>query len=295
MTTNRKTEFPDFDNGILFDAIAERLAPFGFSDSSWANDVCPSIGRFIDRDESRFIHIFVDYRHGSEFDPESELPRISMICADWPGKEDCGYFHDTESVVRAALELVRESGIDAHQMPLNFGGLGISFDRATEFVRDMFAAGLAWHWDDSPAGIGNRATPESDWVDVFSPEQCASLDPVRVALHSLNWGRFECVHGYSLAVLQQMESETELTLPGFYRWQSGGNLFVLRKDSGRFDWLVSDADGTGIPTHGESALLCVYDSESGDEIQCFNFGPGELSGPVFSRIEREFLEKESSK
>jgi hypothetical protein len=43
MTKQYMTAFPDFDNGDTFDTLLAALEPMGFIDSSYKNDVSPSI------------------------------------------------------------------------------------------------------------------------------------------------------------------------------------------------------------------------------------------------------------
>jgi len=54
------THFPDFDNDALFEEVLDLLEPFGFVDTTWGNDECPSIG-FLDEDGDDLIRVWVDY------------------------------------------------------------------------------------------------------------------------------------------------------------------------------------------------------------------------------------------
>ena len=53
-------EFPDFDNAEAFEAMLAALAPMGFVDASWHNDVCPSIG-LCRPSGDRILAVYVDY------------------------------------------------------------------------------------------------------------------------------------------------------------------------------------------------------------------------------------------
>jgi hypothetical protein len=82
METNYKTEFPRYD-----DTLPELK---GFVDSSWHNDACPSLMKYID-DKGTFIQIFCDYKDKSESDfadvNVENYRRFSMMLAsnehDW--------------------------------------------------------------------------------------------------------------------------------------------------------------------------------------------------------------------
>ena len=60
MSKHYLTQFKDFDNGDLFDKLLWALKPYGFEDTSWKNDTCPSIGK--QKNEEDYIQIFVDYK-----------------------------------------------------------------------------------------------------------------------------------------------------------------------------------------------------------------------------------------
>lgn len=59
-TPHYLTQFPDYDNGEAFEALAAELAPFGFKDWSWKNDENPCIG--IELDMERTLSIYVEYK-----------------------------------------------------------------------------------------------------------------------------------------------------------------------------------------------------------------------------------------
>jgi hypothetical protein len=63
---NITTEFPAFDNVDAFTTILEAFAPLGFVDTSWSNDVCPSIGLFTEDGDETIYRIWIDYRDPSK-------------------------------------------------------------------------------------------------------------------------------------------------------------------------------------------------------------------------------------
>ena len=287
----RETVFPDYDNAPLFDAILARLAPFGFVDSSYGNDACPSMTRELKSD--KFISVFVDYVHGTEHNLAPDAPRVYLLEPDAPNP-DRGAFMDVESATCAALGLARVHQPGAAGMSLDFGGLGMTYRRACEFLRDLNSAGLLWHMDDSPQGLGHR-DDSGDWVDLFSPEQCERLAAAQLAACAFTYGRFEDIHGYCLHVIGQWpEPESgALSLPGFIAHTTGGGCMALAKESDLLQWLVTDESGAYIPDESDSVLLGVYDLVTGGELSMFTFKPGELNAGVFAEIERAFTSKES--
>lgn len=78
---NYKQEFPNYDD------VLPTLE--GFSDSSWHNDACPSLMRYID--DSTFIQIFCDYKDQANSDfadlDFARYTRFNMMLAnsekDW--------------------------------------------------------------------------------------------------------------------------------------------------------------------------------------------------------------------
>jgi hypothetical protein len=292
-----KTEFPGFDNGPLFESLLARLAPFGFTDSSWVNDTCPSISS-PELDGGIFVTIHVEFIHGSEFEVSPADARIFVNSPDIPGSISTPYA-DAESAIADALRRVADTGHGARDMPLDFGGLGITQSRAFEFIRDMQAAGLLWHMDDSPEGIGNPAKPGdlSTWQDVFSPEQCERLAPVQLAMRTLDsWGRFEDVHGYCIAVVTAADNATPVALDGFAVWETGGGCRALGKNvAGGLQFLITDESGCYVPTFGEAIGVGLYSQEHGDELQSWDFAPGEFSPGRFAEIERKAMEKFADK
>jgi hypothetical protein len=59
MTQDYKVEFPRYDD--------ELPTLKGFEDSSWHNDACPSLMKYID-DKGTFVQIFCDYKNKEESD-----------------------------------------------------------------------------------------------------------------------------------------------------------------------------------------------------------------------------------
>jgi len=67
----------DYDNHEFFNELNEALAPLGFEDYSYCNDVCPSIGLEIVKD--MLIQIFVEYKDPALRECEGE--EALVICA----------------------------------------------------------------------------------------------------------------------------------------------------------------------------------------------------------------------
>lgn len=63
---NIATEFPAFDNLAAFATILEAFAPLGFVDTSWSNDVCPSIGLFTEDGDETIYRIWIDFADPSK-------------------------------------------------------------------------------------------------------------------------------------------------------------------------------------------------------------------------------------
>jgi hypothetical protein len=61
MTKQYMTAFPDFDNGDTFDTLLAALEPMGFIDSSYKNDVSPSI-MLPNKYDLSAITVWVDYK-----------------------------------------------------------------------------------------------------------------------------------------------------------------------------------------------------------------------------------------
>ena len=61
MTKQYMTAFPDFDNGDTFDTLLAALEPMGFFDSSYKNDVSPSI-MLPNKYDLSAITVWVDYK-----------------------------------------------------------------------------------------------------------------------------------------------------------------------------------------------------------------------------------------
>lgn len=51
----------DYDNGPLFNETGRFLSRFGFTDSTWGNDTCPSVYYETDPTQEFACHVFVDY------------------------------------------------------------------------------------------------------------------------------------------------------------------------------------------------------------------------------------------
>ena len=63
---NIATEFPAFDNLAAFNTILEAFAPFGFVDTSWSNDVSPSVGLFTEDGDETIYRIWIDFADPSK-------------------------------------------------------------------------------------------------------------------------------------------------------------------------------------------------------------------------------------
>ena len=93
----------DFDNADEFWRIADALAPDGFTDFTYGNDLCPSLGIEIRPDE--FIRVWVDYADPSQ--RELPIPRLGVEFEEgkprrlWQGES-------VEEAIRVARQFVRD-------------------------------------------------------------------------------------------------------------------------------------------------------------------------------------------
>lgn len=59
----------NYDNESKFNELASILNDF--EDSSWKNDTCPSLHKWINEDEDHYIQVFVDYANPEMREDES--------------------------------------------------------------------------------------------------------------------------------------------------------------------------------------------------------------------------------
>ena len=99
--TNSKTplyllEHPDFDNGEIFETLLKELAPLGFVDSSWRNDLCPCARVQLAQPESeygeQYIQIHVNYS-ATELMDDPEVNSTYFL--SWQGQGMNGVLCDT--------------------------------------------------------------------------------------------------------------------------------------------------------------------------------------------------------
>jgi hypothetical protein len=96
------TEFPKFDNIDAFNKILGAVQPLGFEDTSWSNDVSPSIGIYDDADEYIF-RLWVDFK-----DPaQREYDDLSVYVMTL-GDEDIVAANDVDTFVQDVLTKLTE-------------------------------------------------------------------------------------------------------------------------------------------------------------------------------------------
>ena len=87
-----KTEFPKFDNGDAFEAMAVALTPYGFKDGSWHNDANPSLMAENTADSERYLQVYVtskdDIADGT-FAPFGIWNSITDVFTDYQTLGEC--------------------------------------------------------------------------------------------------------------------------------------------------------------------------------------------------------------
>lgn len=68
------------------------------------------------------------------------------------------------------------------------------------FIRDLSAAGLLFHFEDSPETVGNLG-PGGEWIPTFEPGECAAVAARVADLYALDWGPYSCPCGFALRVM----------------------------------------------------------------------------------------------
>ena len=119
-----KVEFSDYDNGELFERMLAALIPHGYSDSSWRNDACPSMGMVLENG-GYSLQIHIDYadpemRAYPMDDPEPHKIISIYMSNDGTDHEDFGQYADEAEAIKAAISAAekRKAIIDAD--PLSF-------------------------------------------------------------------------------------------------------------------------------------------------------------------------------
>lgn len=91
-----------YDNQANFDKVLAALVPFGFTDSSWCNDNCPSVALYEDNDTGEeIVKVWVDYRDPMERENGPEMDQF-CVYSDHDQLRYCG--EDVEAAINAALK-----------------------------------------------------------------------------------------------------------------------------------------------------------------------------------------------
>ena len=75
-----------------------------------------------------------------------------------------------------------------------------TLSEAKEWIEELYAQGMLFHFDDSTHDIGN--TIDGQWVNLWSEEEADIISDRRDELYdkSFDWGEFGCPIGYALHV-----------------------------------------------------------------------------------------------
>ena len=93
---------PDYDNAATFNKVLHALQPFGFVDSSWHNDSCPSVALYIDDDTGEeLVKVYVDWADPAKRENGPEMDQFHVY-TDHDTTVYCG--DDVESAINAALK-----------------------------------------------------------------------------------------------------------------------------------------------------------------------------------------------
>jgi len=98
--------FNDYDNAEMFNTILQSLKPFGFEDTTYGNDECPSIS-LVDPEGDIIIRIWVEY-----LDPKLREGRDLITV--YTGEDRLGDdyeipCHDAQGAILTALDRFRMS------------------------------------------------------------------------------------------------------------------------------------------------------------------------------------------
>jgi hypothetical protein len=77
---------PDYDNHKDFEKLSTLS---GFTDSSYKNDSCPSLMKWIDEKENHYIQLFVDYKDPSKRECSEQSPYFIVV-----NRNDEQYFYE---------------------------------------------------------------------------------------------------------------------------------------------------------------------------------------------------------
>ena len=89
---------PNYDNAKAFDELSKSLPDF--YDSSWKNDTCPSLHKWVDEDAEHYIQIFIDYKNPELREHESFSEFLVTI-----GKEGVSHSVECHSINDVMLVL----------------------------------------------------------------------------------------------------------------------------------------------------------------------------------------------
>jgi len=92
----------DYDNAETFNKVLHTLQPFGFVDTSWHNDTCPSVALYADDETGEeLVKIYIDFADPMEREGGSEMEQF-CVYTDHDTIRYCG--EDVESAINAALK-----------------------------------------------------------------------------------------------------------------------------------------------------------------------------------------------
>lgn len=146
--------FPDFDNAALFERIRNALEPYGFHDSSWHNDACPSLTtQTVDHGRAGAIscHVFLNYQ-------DEKLREVEFPGADIWFSQGFVQLEDSEAAtdLDSVLDVLLPHGLCNDWNEPDLSPDGIEAERRAFMVNwlERNAAHIATGWEQEVDGTG---------------------------------------------------------------------------------------------------------------------------------------------
>lgn len=184
------TEFPDFD------AATMPAIPDGWTDRSWHNDGCPFFVH-----EASGVGLWIERADAAERENGGARFTAIQMTANtehgWQHGDDVVLFEtDDWAVVLRSLPAFTASATTL--LPANLRAPIRDLDDAKRWIRDLCAAGLDFHFDDSPETIVSGRTNEP----IFDEGGAEIVRARLLELYDFDWGPVhECPIGFMLEVI----------------------------------------------------------------------------------------------
>lgn len=108
---NYANQFRGYDNELLFLELLQRLTYLGAYDSSWGNDVCPSI--LIEATDTRWIKVWVDWKDEAKQESVAEVI-IAIVDEEENWIEDIYEEDEADQYTAGLISLECARWIDEH-------------------------------------------------------------------------------------------------------------------------------------------------------------------------------------